>query len=123
MKTKFYIFILLVGIGLTVWSVSNKNKGSEVSEDLENNEAQMEEKKDTVVAGNHFEGRLENSDDVKRGNLKLVSLIGDIYIRTSRDFSALIGLDVLMTIDGTLDKFNLVNIEKRLEKEGYIQSQ
>lgn len=141
-KTKYYLMILLAGVGLTVWSVVFKHKnvmdlarnfkhklemedddktGDEIME-----EGDMELGDDSGVVsnptGNYLEGRLENSDDQSKGNLKLSSSAHEIYLRTSRDFSALIGANVLMYIDGTLEKFTLVNIEKKVEKDGYIQA-
>lgn len=124
-KTRLYLFVFLIGLALTGWSFyKDKNlnfnifKNGMKQEEISNVD---QDYKDTV--GNYLEGRLENSDNTEKGNLKLLSSVGQIYIRTSRDFSSLIGFDILMTIDGTLDKFTLLNIERRLEKNGYIQPQ
>ena len=66
------------------------------------------------LAGNQWEGRLMASDNALRGNLKLVTKINNfdnvIYIRTARDFSALVDKEVIVTYDGTLGNFRLVNI-------------
>lgn len=130
MKTRFYSFVLFIGVVLIGWSLyRDKNFKLNIFWDqLKSGDAPLVDQGDntnasSIVAGNYLEGRLENSDDIQRGNLKLVSSLGQIYIRTSRDFNALIGFDVLMTVDGTLDKFTLLNIEKRVEKNGYIQAQ
>ena len=128
-KTRFYLLVLLVGVALTGWSLfRDQNLSFNIFEDKERQEdiSSMDKNSDTdisSVVGNYLEGQLQNSDDLNRGNLKLTSSLGEIYIRTARDFSALIGFDVLMTIDGTLDKFTLLSIEKRVEKDGYIQAQ
>ena len=128
-KTRFYLLVLLVGLTLTGWSLfQGKNLNFNIFEDeaKQDEASSMDKNSDagiSSVIGNYLEGQLQNSDDLNRGNLKLTSSLGEIYIRTARDFSALIGFDVLMTIDGTLDKFTLLNIEKRLEKDGYIQVQ
>ena len=128
-KTRLYLLVLLVGLGLTGWSLfQGKNLSFNLFEDKEKQEdiSSMDKNSDTgasSVIGNYLEGQLQNSDDLNRGNLKLISSLGEIYIRTARDFSSLVSFDVLMTIDGTLDKFTLLNIEKRVEKDGYIQAQ
>jgi len=128
-KTRLYLLVLLVGLGLTGWSLfQGKNLSFNLFEDKEKQEdiSSMDKNSDTgasSVIGNYLEGQLQNSDDLNRGNLKLISSLGEIYIRTARDFSSLVSFDVLMTIDGTLDKFTLLNIEKRVEKDGYIQVQ
>lgn len=129
LNTKFYSLILLIGLVLTGWALYNDEN---LKSKIFNDEMKWEEvpliddggNTDMASIGeNYLEGLLENSDDIGRGNLKLVSPVGQIYIRTARDFSTLIGFDVLVTIDGTLDKFTLLNIEKRVEKDGYIQAQ
>ena len=128
-KTKLYLLILLVGSTLTGWSLfRDTNLNFNIFEDKEKQDeaSSMDKNSDagtSSVIGNYLEGQLKNSDDLNRGNLKLTSSLGEIYIRTARDFSSLIGFDVLMTIEGTLDKFTLLNIEKRVEKDGYIQAQ
>ncbi len=128
-KTRFYLSVLLVGLALTGWSLfQDKNLNFNIFENAakQKEASSMDKNSDTgpaSVIGNYLDGQLQNSDDLSRGNLKLTSPLGEIYIRTARDFSALIGFDVLMTIDGTLGKFILLNIEKRVEKDGYIQAQ
>ncbi|OGN10922.1 MAG: hypothetical protein A3J46_04165 [Candidatus Yanofskybacteria bacterium RIFCSPHIGHO2_02_FULL_41_11] len=72
---------------------------------------------------NTLEGTLWSSDDEAKGNLMLAVNNGaTIYIRTSRNFSDLIGKYVLVSIDGTLENFTLVNIEENLTKGGFIQA-
>lgn len=128
-KTKFYLLVLLVGVGLTVWSVFFKGDGSlKLTEDgtIEDEEEVTEENEIGTVSGmtgSYLQGRLENSDDSIQGNYKLISDFGQIYIKTGRNFSALIGSNVLLSIDGTMESFTLLDIQKRVEKDGYIQSQ
>src|SRR3989344_9178579 len=123
-KTRFYLVVLLVGVALTGWALyKNDNlKLNFFRDQIKSEEVPLVDQDDNTgvssFVGNYLEGQLKNSDDLNLGNLKLTSSLGEIYIKTSRDFSALIGFDVLMTIDGTLDKFTLLNIEKRLEKDG-----
>ena len=128
-KTKVYLLVLLVGVALTVWSLFFKDKNT----DLEVVENQEQEEEGTVkdedsgivsgATGSYLEGRLENSDDSIQGNYKLISSVAQIYIKTSRDFSSLVGSDVLVLIDGSTESFTLLNIEKRVERDGYIQAQ
>ena len=126
-KTKFYLFILLVGVAMTAWSVFYKDRsgGNIAGEEENKNGAEMlNENENTGMAmPDYLEGRLEKSDNQIRGNLMLNSSIGQIYIKTERDFNNLVGSDVLLFIKGTLDNFELLNIEKRIERDGYIQPQ
>lgn len=131
LKTKFYLLILLVGMALTGWSLLYRDKNLDFDifkNEMKEKEASSTDKENSadiisIMAESYLEGRLENSDDVNRGNLKLISSIGNIYIRTARDFSNLLGFDVLVRIEGPLDNFKLIDIERRLEKNGYIQPQ
>jgi len=125
MKNKLYFLTLAVGIVLIVSAfVFKNNKGSDVA-DMESDNKQKEISADNknVIAGNSIEGVLRPSDNTNRGNWKLVSSVGDIYIRTIRDYSNLIGLQVLVTINGTFDNFELINIETKIEKDGFLLSQ
>lgn len=72
---------------------------------------------------NTFEGILWPSDNESKGNLMLTSPNATIYIKTSRDFSALTGKEVLVSINGTLDNFTLLDISENLTKDGYIKAQ
>lgn len=66
---------------------------------------------DAAENANTLKGILLVSDDTKQGNLLLVRLDGDVYLRTSRDYSDLLNQEVLVRIDGTLEKFRLIDIE------------
>lgn len=126
LKTKFYLFILLVGVILTAWALFFKNQSVDVVSDESSNEmnADWNEKESaSSKLVNYLEGRLEKSDNSSRGNLRLVSSLGEIYIKTERDFNFLVGYDVLISINGTLENFQFLNMEKRFEKNGYIQLQ
>lgn len=70
-----------------------------------------------------LEGTLWASDNESKGNLMLVTGNAMVYIRTSRDFNNLKGKEVIISADGTLDNFVLINIEENLTKEGYIKVQ
>jgi hypothetical protein len=64
---------------------------------------------------NALEGELKVSTDKRRGNLMLLMNDSDriIYLNTSRDFSTLIGKQVSVTIEGSLDDFRLVDIKAK----------
>lgn len=101
-----------------------RNNKSEIADkkndDTNIQQAVMEEDAD---GKKYLEGSLYKSEDLSRGNFKLSSDEGDIYIRTSRDFSALIGLQVLVRIDGTKDNFELLDIESKVAKDGFLIQQ
>ena len=59
-----------------------------------------------------LKGILLLSDDLSKGNLLLVRLAGDIYLNTSRDFSHFLNQEVLVRIEGTPEKFRLIDIER-----------
>jgi hypothetical protein len=55
-------------------------------------------------------GTLLATDNPDRGNYMLKTDNSVFYIRTSRDFMALIGKKVTMTANGTIEKFTAVDI-------------
>lgn len=57
-----------------------------------------------------WQGTLKTSDNSKKGNLMLVMKDHTIYLRTSRDYSPLIGKQVVVTYKGALDSFGLTDI-------------
>jgi len=125
-KNKVYCLSLAVGVALIVAALFMKNKDSNVERaELTGDEAEEEIKKDETAlsGGNYLEGVLRNSEDASRGNLKLISKLGDIYLKTSRDFSNLVGLEVLVLINGTQDSFELVDIQSKVAKDGFIMQQ
>ena len=68
-----------------------------------------------------LEGTLWLSDNEARGNLMLINSTATVYVRTSRDFSSLVGKYVIVSIDGILENFVLLNIEEHLTRNGYIK--
>jgi hypothetical protein len=131
-KTKLYILVLLVGIGMITWSLMSKQNADNDLAGMKNEDEIVEENQAEMTAGatdenknasNSLDGVLQNSDDSKLGNYKIVSGNSDVYIRTSRDFSKLVGLQVLVLIDGTLEKFELVDIQPAVQKDGFLISQ
>ena len=122
MDRKNRIYIILTGVVaiVLVWlSQGNGNRVSELQlplgEELTNNVS-------TEKVGS-LEGILWSSDDEEKGNLMLASNNTMIYVRTTRDFSNLIGKHVIASIDGVLENFTLLNIEESLAREGYIKAE
>ena len=119
-KQRLYYFILAVGIILNFTALF---RGHGHQEALINNV-----KSDSSLIGDggantqtvHLEGVLYKTDNPMRGNLKLESGNSDIYIRTSRDFSSLIGFQVLVVVSGTTDNFELIGIQPKVIKNGFL---
>lgn len=66
-------------------------------------------------SGTKLQGRLYSSDNLDKGNLMLVispegGRTQAVYIKTQRDFNALVGKSVEVRFSGTTDKFTLEDI-------------
>jgi hypothetical protein len=123
MKNKNYIYLIIIAvvtITLIWFSRNNKNQISE-SELLLNEKENMVNVKEEEESLNTLEGSLLNSDNEAKGNLMVITKDDKIYIKTSRDFSNLIGKRVIVSIKGTIDNFTLVNIQENLTKDEYIR--
>ena len=122
-KTKLYFSIMLLGVVLIAGSFIMKGVGNNSADILESVNSEGSEK-DAAKTIDYLEGTLLNSEDFNRGNLRLISGETEIFLRTGRDFSALIGSEVLVYIKGTMDNFELLNIESKLIKDdSFIKSQ
>ena len=125
-KDKVYFSMLAVGLILIAVALVNKgniNSDTDEMSDKDNQKQVGSTDNSNNASASILEGVLRYSDDPFRGNFKLVSQYSDIYIRTARDFSSLIGLEVLVKINGTLDKFELLDMEPKVAKDGYILQQ
>ena len=124
-KTRMYLLVLAAGAGLIVGSLYNNNFRAEDSPaDNDNSpaEVKVDDKKDDT-AKNYLEGTLNNSDNLRLGNFKLISNVGEIYLKTTRDFSKLVGLQVIVLINGTMEKFELLDIQSKVAGDSYILPQ
>ena len=65
---------------------------------------------DAMMMADTWQGTLENSDSTAKGNLMLATPGHIIYLKTSRDFSALVGKKVTVSYNGTLASFTLETI-------------
>jgi len=121
MNKKSRIYIILTGVvAITLVWLSQSNRGQipELESLLEENAGNNAAEEEPIGT---LEGTLWSSDDEARGNLMLINNAATVYIRTSRDFSGLVGKYVIVSIDGTLENFILLNIEEHLTRNGYIK--
>lgn len=118
-KNKIYIIIIGVVAVTLIWLSQNNKKQGQI-ETLVNENPLEQTVAETPSA---LEGTLWISDTEARGNLMLVNNTANFYIKTSRDFNSLIGKQVIVSIDGVLDNFILLNIEENPIKDGYINAQ
>lgn len=56
-------------------------------------------------------GTLRESDDAARGNLMVESSSGKVYVSTSRDFSSLVGKEVTLNAEGSLNSFRFLGFD------------
>jgi hypothetical protein len=122
MKAKIFVWlivlILIIG-GVWYFGIKEKTPESAEQEDkslIKNNIGQDNTSEVTTEEiPNSLVGELKVSNDKRRGNLMLLLENSDriIYLNTSRDFSSLVGEQVIVTIDGSLDDFRLVDIKEK----------
>ena len=109
------VVVALIIIGI-VFIVVNRGSDTETEnitqtqDQSDLNRSDRDNKLDRTEEPGTLRGILLKSDNEKQGNLVLVRLSGDIYLRTSRDFSSLLNQEVVVRIDGDLKKFRLVDI-------------
>jgi len=122
MDKKNRIYIVITGIvAITLIWLSQSNKSREP--ELESLSGENFIKNSNVGQPvDTLEGVLWLSDNETKGNLMLVTADTTTYIRTSRDFSGLVGRHVVVSVNGTLENFTLLNIEESLTKDGYIKA-
>jgi hypothetical protein len=115
LKYIFAVFVLAV-VGFGVWYFSKPSV-----EPINNQENTLTPQPPGQSTGdvveevpNALEGELRDSSDKRRGNLMLLLKDSDriIYLNTSRDFSQLIGKQVSVSIEGSLDDFRLLDIKE-----------
>ncbi|MEK7506442.1 MAG: hypothetical protein AAB566_00045 [Patescibacteria group bacterium] len=128
-KNKWYIVIAVIiaaaVVGWLIWGRDSGTPGSTASPSPtllfsplpDNGRLSPTPDQTGELPGNQWQGTLRPSNNPARGNLILLTRINNfdnvIYIRTARDFSALIDKEVVVTYDGRLESFRLVNIEAK----------
>ncbi len=107
----FWVVLGILAAGLLVYGFLNIGGPKETSknQNIESNNPSPTPNPNPASEGG-IEGKLMASDNKIRGNLMLVTPSQTLYIRTSRDFSALIGTTVVATIDGDVTNFRLLDI-------------
>lgn len=119
-KNKIYIIITGVTAITLIWlGQGNKRQNQEVK--LPSKEEPADESVSQPV--NTLEGTLWTSDNMAKGNLMLTNSYATIYIKTTRDFNNLVGKNVVVTVNGTIDNFTLLSVEEILAKDGFIKIQ
>lgn len=118
-KNKIYITVTGLMAVTLIW-LSQVNKNSELKDILSDEKTTDNNSVSPITS---LEGTLWVSNDQSKGNLMLQSKYALIYLKTSRDFNNLIGKNVLVSTEGTLENFTLLNIEEKITKDGFIQIQ
>lgn len=97
------------GNDLTSADEENQNENLSLNQDsnLNENTSNIQSEGDVVVTGT-----LELSDDLSRGNLMIRSHGGRIYIATRRDFSALLGRAVNLSVRGNIESFTFLGLSE-----------
>jgi hypothetical protein len=123
MKSKYILSLLvLIVLGAAVWyfgmkpeSPSTNNGSNSPTPTPTSNNSNNSGSSIVEEIPNGLEGELRASTDKKRGNLMLMVKDSDrvVYLNTSRDFSSLIGKQVVVTIEGSLDDFRLLDIKAK----------
>ncbi len=116
-KTMGVVAVVIVIIA-ALWFMSGKKQGAEEGNNVTPSPAPyqpaVKDEPNPPAAmpegTNTWEGTLKTSDNQAKGNLMLQTKDRVIYIKTSRDFSSLIGKQVTVTYNGTLGSFILGSI-------------
>ncbi len=116
-KTTYGSILAAVLIIIVIWFVSSKPESGKPSTGSQNGSkgstsspSPSPSGQPSGSEGNVWKGTLKTSDNSAKGNLMLVTPDHTIYIKTSRDFSSLIGKQVVVAYQGSLDGFTLTNI-------------
>lgn len=114
------IAVVIIVIALVAGIQYYKNRGSsdeKAAEQIQNgqsgtveNQGETESVPKAGTLEDQFTGTLKISDNLKRGNLMLITEERTIYLFTSRDYSALLDKAVRVEVEGTLENFRLVDI-------------
>lgn len=120
------VIVLLVGLGYlnTKRRAPEFTEGTTMQADKTDSEAAQTEESSSLpesqiqrtpttkqsVATFVRQGTLLTSDNPTRGNLMLKTQNSIFYLRTSRDYSSLLGKSVTATGNGTTEQFSLIDI-------------
>ena len=103
---------LVIIVAAVAWFSKTKHGGLETIKQTSNTSttSSSAQSSNTQPGGEVWTGTLQNSDNKAKGNLMLVTADRNIYIKTSRDFSALVGKKVDISYEGDVNNFVLGNI-------------
>lgn len=102
--------IIIVGIWLFKSQKASQNNSGQNNTPNEQTSKPPANNSSTAQGQNVWVGTLRLSDNPAKGNLMLTAEDHNLYLRTSRDFSALVGKKVKVSYSGSLDKFTLLDI-------------
>jgi hypothetical protein len=107
--TAFILVVLIAGFFIIR---TNRNQPAKEESQQEEQKIQASPSAPSIngESQNILQGTLNISDNLKKGNLMLVSENHTYYIYTNRDFSELLDKQVNVSYEGTLDNFNLDDI-------------
>jgi hypothetical protein len=116
-KKKFYLNIAIVAIVVLVGFLVFKKTTNHQTKESTNPESQQNKAgkltplpRTPLPDGPAWEGVLKVSDNLKKGNLMLITEQRTIYLFTSRDFSNLLDKQVKVIYQGSLENFTLLDI-------------
>jgi len=108
------LIVVLAVVGWLVFKQPKTAISPKPSNDTPNAETQNQDsQKKTAESLSQWEGILKQSNNIQKGNLMLVTKERIIYLKTNRDFSALVNKEVVVTYEGTLDSFRLGEITEK----------
>lgn len=96
-------------------SDQNENQNQEIGNQIEESDKTPTQTPSTTptptTQAEFWEGTLLQSDNTNKGNYKLQTKDHVLYLRTSRDFSSMLGKEVKVSYEGTLENFVLGDID------------
>ncbi len=105
--------VIVVAIVLAIRAKQGNDNKNKPSEEQQNTSSSQQEQKTITPAKTNSDvwvGNLKTSDTASKGNLMLTTAERTIYIKTSRDYSALIGKKVRVSYSGSWQNFVLGDI-------------
>ncbi|MBI5530672.1 MAG: hypothetical protein HY918_04190 [Candidatus Doudnabacteria bacterium] len=107
-----WIGVAVIVIAALWLSLSKKADKQPAQQQQNQNQQQTVQPTDSTPSAKSdvWTGTLQKSDNAAKGNLLLVTSERNIYIRSNRDFSSLIGKKVRVSYEGTWQNFVLGDI-------------
>ncbi|MFA5990908.1 MAG: hypothetical protein WC794_01515 [Candidatus Doudnabacteria bacterium] len=107
------IIIVMAIVFISRTKQGDNNKNNQPGDQQQNTNTTQQEQTTTVPAKTDSEvwvGNLKASDTPSKGNLMLTTTERTIYIKTNRDYSALVGKKVRVSYSGSWQNFVLGDI-------------